>query len=105
MKTILTFVSSTLVLCLVAGCPSDDNGDSPPATAESDAQYICEALTHCFGLTLGPRCALDIEATTVPEDITRCADCYGTATCDEIGAPGEPGVCDLACHNALFGVQ
>lgn len=91
-----------LLAGLLMACDQEMLG-MPDTTADSDAQYICESLTHCFSIDVGVTCAADIEATTSPADIGRCADCYGTASCAEIGAPGEPGVCDVACHNALFG--
>lgn len=69
----------------------------------SDAQYICDVLTDCFGLDLGADCAGEIEATTTAADIARCADCYGPASCEDIGEPGVAGVCDVDCHAALFG--
>jgi len=95
----------TLTLGLVlAAC-----GPEPEPTDESgpyvtDAQYICDTLTACFALELGPRCAADLEATTTAADIAQCADCYESASCEDIGEPGVPGTCDVACHNALFGV-
>ena len=92
-------LTSTLMLVLFAcGEPGDE---STPYT--SDAQYICDTLTDCFGLELGATCAQDIEATTTATDIELCADCYERSTCEDIGEPGVAGTCDHACHAALFG--
>lgn len=102
MKVILTLFTLALA-SLSSGCQEDT--DSFGASAESDAQYICDALTHCFELQLGTQCAGDIEATTAARDIAQCANCYGTSSCADIGAPGVPGICDVQCHNALFGVR
>lgn len=96
MKRTLTSLALAL---FVFGCPSEDDESMP---YDNDAQYICDTLTDCFGLELGPRCAQDIEDTTTAADIARCADCYSEATCEDIGEPGVPGVCDVACQAALF---
>lgn len=99
---ILAYVA--MLFSMSCSSPTGMNGsmrENPPS--ESDAQFICDVLTECFALELGNRCALDIEETTLAADITRCADCYETATCDDIGEPGVAGVCDVACHAALFG--
>ena len=106
MKAILTYMLIKVMLAGLiissAGCRGDsDMPDNPPPYTD-DAQYICDRLLSCFGLTV-PDCAATITATTAPVNVSTCADCYEKATCDAIGDLGTPGVCDLACNDALFG--
>lgn len=89
---------------LVISCTADST-DTPSTqnSYTSDAQYICETLVECFGIDVGVTCADDIVSTTNEKDIAACATCYEYASCEEIGDPGTPGVCDQACNDALFG--
>lgn len=100
LKDILTLCT----MLLVSSCtdPSPDRPTDPPPY-DGDAQFICDVLTACFELDLGPTCAADIEATTTGADIAACAACMDAATCATIGEPGTPGVCDEACYAAWFG--
>lgn len=101
LKDILTLC----VALLATSCtdPSQDHPTEDPPAFVDDAQFICDVLTGCFALELGPTCAADIEATTTGADISTCAACLDAATCATIGEPGTPGVCDEACYAAWFG--
>lgn len=106
MKAILTYmvIKAILVGLIIgsAGCSNDSETPVDPAPYTDDAQYICNTLLTCFGLAV-PDCAATIRATTSPVNVSTCAGCYEQATCDAIGGLGTPGVCDLACNDALFG--